>query len=373
MDKIKQLCSLVTALLILASLAIVKHGQWMGHSFITHTADSATTSAAADSTLRTLADGTAVVNTQSIGSSITGFAGKVPLEISFKAGKIIAVKALKNEETKDFFDEAATLLDKWNGKTIDQALSLQVDAVSGATYSSKAIIANMQEGLKYAKANPAIYSGNSTGNESINTLGAASSFDLSAKNIAGLIVVLMAALLPLFIKNRKYHIVQLALNVIVLGFWCGAFISYTLLTGYMAHGINLLAAVIPAIMLITAFVYPIFGKKTYYCTHVCPFGSLQQLAGTCTKHKIKMSTATQHRLDILRQVIWAALMLCIWTGVWSQWVDYEPFSAFIFQSASWIVIALAAVFVILSFIVTRPYCRFVCPVGTLLKISQSSK
>ncbi len=373
MDKIKQLCSLLTVLLILASLAIVKHGQWMEHTIEAAPTDSTANTSTADSTLHTLPNGTAVINTQAIGSSITGFAGKVPLEITIKEGKINQVKALPNEETKDFFDMASTLLNKWNGKTIDQALAMQVDAVSGATYSSKAIIGNMREALLYAKSNPAIYSDSESGNKPSSSTGQTAGFDLSAKNIIGLVVVLMAALLPLFIKNRKYHIFQLILNVIVLGFWCGAFISYTSLISYTAHGINLLAGIITVVMLITAFVYPLFGKKTYYCTHVCPFGSLQQLAGACTKHKAKMSTATLHRLDILRQVIWAALMLCIWTGVWSQWVDYEPFSAFIFQSASWVVIALAGIFFILSFVVARPYCRFVCPVGTLLKISQSSK
>ena len=373
MDKIKQLCSLVTVLLILASLAIVKHGQWMGYTIESAPTDSTANTSTADSTLRTLPDGTAVINTKTIGSSITGFAGKVPLEITFKAGKINQVKALPNEETEDFFDMASTLLNKWNGKTIDQALAMQVDAVTGATFSSKAIIGNMREALLYAKSNPAIYSGSESGNNPSVSTGHTADFDLSAKNIAGLVVVLMAALLPLFVKNRKYHILQLALNVIVLGFWCGAFISYTSLISYTAHSINILAAIITVVMLITAFIYPVFGKKTYYCTHVCPFGSLQQLAATCTKHKIKMGTKTLQRLDMLRQVIWAALMLCIWTGVWSQWVDYEPFSAFIYQSASWVVIALAAIFFLLSFVVARPYCRFVCPVGTLLKISQSSK
>ena len=377
MDKIKQLCSLVTVLLILSSLAIVKTGEWIGHSIeaspTDSTASTATATATADSIIYTMADGTLVVNTQTIGGAITGFAGKVPLEISFKNGKITGVKALKNEETKEFFDMASAILKSWNGKTIDEALTLKVDAVSGATYSSKAIIGNMREGLLYAKSSPSIYSTGNTENNTTSNTNSFSDFELSEKDIAGLAVVLLAALLPLFVKNRKYHIFQLTLNVIVLGFWCGEFISYTSLIGYMAHGINIQVAIIPTIMLITAFVYPIFGKKTYYCTHVCPFGSLQQLAGACNKHKAKIKPTTLHQLDILRQVIWAILMLCIWTGVWSQWTDYEPFSAFIFQSASEVAVTMASVFFLLSFVITRPYCRFVCPMGTLLKISQSSK
>ena len=360
MNKIHQVCSLLVCLLLLSSLAIVKQGEWMGHE-LKHKAEAA--KSVANDTLRTLPDGSTVINTTGLASDISGYGGKVPLEITVKDGKVMNVKALDNAETPDFFEQASDLLTRWNGKTIEEAMQTKVDAVSGATFSSNAIIGNMQRGLQYAQGQQTLASEDN----------AASNFDCSAKNIAGLAVVLMAAILPLFIKNRKYHLCQLVLNVVVLGFWCGAFLSYTSLLGYMAHGINVLAVIIPVIMLITAFVYPLFGKKTYYCTHVCPFGSLQQVAGKCVKYKVKMSQKTIRRLDIFRKVLWALLMLCIWGGVWSEWTDYEPFSAFIFQSASWVVIVLAMVFVLLSFIVTRPYCRFVCPMGTLFKLSQASK
>ena len=86
-----------------------------------------------------------------------------------------------------------------------------------------------------------------------------------------------------------------------------------------------------------------------------------------------MKPATAKRLDKFRQILWAMLMLCLWTGVWFDWIDYEPFSAFVFQSASWVIIAIALAFVALSTVIMRPYCRFVCPTGSLLKYSQSSQ
>jgi len=370
-NKLQQVCSLLVCLLLLSSLAIVKQGEWMGHELKPKVE---TRNVVSNDTLRMLADGSVVINTSALASDISGYAGKVPLEITVKDGKVMAVKALDNAETKDFFDQASALLTRWNGKTIEEAENMKVDAVSGATFSSRAIIGNMQRGLQYAQKHQSLVAGkDADGNNSNVFLSMLKSFDASAKNIVGVVVVLMAAILPLFIKNKKYHLCQLILNVVVLGFWCGAFLSYTSLIGYMAHGIHVIALLVPCIMLITAFIYPLFGKKTYYCTHVCPFGSLQQVADMCVKYKVKMSQKTLRRLDFFRQVLWALLMLCIWGGVWSDWTDYEPFSAFIFQSASWIAIVLASAFVLLSLVVTRPYCRFVCPMGTLLKLSQTSK
>ena len=64
-------------------------------------------------------------------------------------------------------------------------------------------------------------------------------------------------------------------------------------------------------------------------------------------------------------------MLLMLTGVWSEWMNYELFIAFIFKSASWVIILLAIVFVLLSIFVPRPYCRFVCPMGSLFKLSST--
>jgi len=364
---IQRLASLVVCLLIVASLATVKQGELLGHRLKPRVEQR---QAAGNDTLRVLDNGSVVINTTDLASDVMGYGGKVPLEITVKDGTVVAVRAKANAETKEFFEQAATLLDKWKGKRVDDALGMKVDAVSGATFSSRAIIANVQKGLAYAKQK-----GLSAGGDEMaggaSSHSAASGFDLSPKNVAGLLVALMAATLPLFIKNRKYRLCQSLLNVVVLGFWCGSFLSYTSLIGYAAQGMGSLALVVPGILLLVAFVYPLFGKKSYYCTHVCPFGSLQYLASQTVKYKVRMSPKTIRRLDMFRQVLWALLMLCIWSGVWSDWTDYEPFSAFLFTTASWVTLAIALVFLLLSFVVTRPYCRFVCPMGTLLKYGQA--
>lgn len=352
--KLQQLLSLLTCVLLVIAVSIRRDGKVVGHELKQQQADSAKTE-----TMVVLEDGSVRLNTTELGKDITGYGGTVPLEIILEDGRVKSIKALENSETPDFFKEASALLTKWNGRTVEEAQKLKVDAVSGATFSSKAIIGNVQRGLQYAEKNHV--------QDSI-----WAELDFSSKAIAGLIVVLLAAIVPLFVKDRRYRISQQILNVIVLGFWCGSFLNYTSIVSYMSNGMNVLTLIVPVIMLITAFVYPLFGKKSYYCTHVCPFGSLQELAGKCVGYKIKMKPKTTKRLDMFRQLLWAVLMLCLWTGVWFDWIDYEPFSAFVFQSASWVVIVIAVVFVALSTVIVRPYCRFVCPTGSLFKYSQQS-
>ena len=359
----KNVLRLLVCLLIIFSLAIARYGKILGYDLKMDAAADAKAGGTRQAVAwRVLKNGATIVNTTSLGNDIIGYAGQVPLEITIQDGIVQKVQVLDNEETPRFMARAAALLSEWQGKSLDEALALQVDAVSGATYTSQALIGNMQLGLRYAQAKlqaaPSLAAMQGEG---------LSSF-LSLKNILGLLVVLMAAILPLFVKNRIYRFCQLALNVGVLGLWCGNCLSYASLLGYAAHGLQVLTMAVPLVMLFTALVYPLLGKPAYYCAHVCPFGSLQQLAGQCLKFKLRLSPKAVKWLNIFRQALWVVLMLCIWTGVWADWTDYEPFSAFVFQSASWVVTALALVFVVLSLIIPRPYCRFVCPLGTLLKL-----
>jgi len=73
---------------------------------------------------------------------INGFNGPTPLQIALDSkGKIIEVRILDNDETPNFLKRVvnAGFLDSWNGLTVEEALNKEVDAVSGATFSSKGI------------------------------------------------------------------------------------------------------------------------------------------------------------------------------------------------------------------------------------------
>ena len=119
----KQLLSLFICLVIVSSLAIVKHGELLGHSFRSEQKPQV----ANNDTLRILGNGTAVVNTSALASDITGYGGKVPLNIVIKNGVVENIVALKNDETKEFFDNASALFEKWKGRTIDEAMNMKVE------------------------------------------------------------------------------------------------------------------------------------------------------------------------------------------------------------------------------------------------------
>lgn len=193
---------------------------------------------------------------------------------------------------------------------------------------------------------------------------------INPKTICAAIILIIAATVPLFIRNKKYRTLQQLLNVSVLGLWSGTFLSYSSIIGFLANGPQLFTVILEILIIVMAFIYPLFGKRTYYCTNVCPFGSAQALVSKCTKRKIRLGSRLTKCLNNFRRALWGILMISLLTGIGASWINYEPFSAFIFRSASTTAIVIAVLFLVLSLFIPRPYCRFVCPVGTLLRISQ---
>ena len=93
-----------------------------------------------------------VINTETLGKEVMGYAGTTPLEIHVKDGRIEKIVALPNSETPGFFQRVldSPIFTSLTGKTIEEASEVQLDAVSGATWSSKAVIENIRLGLKEA-------------------------------------------------------------------------------------------------------------------------------------------------------------------------------------------------------------------------------
>ena len=388
------LLSLVAVVLMLSAAAIVRDGRIFGFNLrdggsAEHGRHGVQASSAAptanNDTLTVMPDGAIVVNTRLLAKDVQGYGGQVPLRIHIdKGGVVDSIEAEPNAESPDFFNHASSLFGQWQGKTVDEAMAEEVDAVTGATFSSRAIIANVQRGLAYAKRHAELYNASEADffapDAAGSPLGAAGSADglgafasamgWSLGSFVALLVAMLGAIVPLFVNNRRWHYVQLALNVVVLGLWTGTFLSYTLLMRFFSGGINIatfgtIAA--PFVMVWVAMLYPLIGRPGHYCANMCPFGSAQELAGKLTRRKPRLSPRLNRALNVFRNVLWGVLMVLMLTATWTAWMDYELFTAFLYTSASMWVIVLAVLFLILSVWVPRPYCRFVCPTGSLLR------
>ena len=76
------------------------------------------------------------------------------MKVYIKKNKVERIEFLKSMESPKYYGQVKkALLEKWNGKTVKEAKILQVDAVTGATFSSEAVIQNVQMALDYYQKN----------------------------------------------------------------------------------------------------------------------------------------------------------------------------------------------------------------------------
>ena len=108
---------------------------------------------AGDDTM-TKENGVYVINTTELGKNVEGYNGPTPLKIYINNNKVEKIEALKSFETPKYYVKVKKeILEKWNGLTVKEAKAKQVDVVTGATFSSEAVIKNVQLGLDYYQKN----------------------------------------------------------------------------------------------------------------------------------------------------------------------------------------------------------------------------
>ena len=95
-------------------------------------------------------DGMYVINTTEIGKDIEGYQATTPLKVYIKKDKVEKIEFLKSQETPKYYAKVKkALLNTWDGKKVKDAKALKVDAVTGATFSSDAVIENVRLALDY--------------------------------------------------------------------------------------------------------------------------------------------------------------------------------------------------------------------------------
>lgn len=94
-----------------------------------------------------------VIYTGDIASKVIGYNGTTPLNITVKNGVIENIEVLQNEESPAYLKRAKDkVLPQYIGKTVAEAKKLKPDIATGATYTSEALIKNIQMGLDKAKS-----------------------------------------------------------------------------------------------------------------------------------------------------------------------------------------------------------------------------
>lgn len=288
-----------------------------------------------------------------------GMAGPVPVAVFLDRWEIIrGVRMLPNRETPHFLGliQEDKLLDRWNGRYLQDPLRA-VDATAGATHTAQAVVDNVNSTLAALLGKVPV--------EAKRTVRPMTDYLGEFAVLFTLVMALACFLSPE--ATRRMRVPALALTVVVLGFWQGAFLSVALLYRWLIFGATPAIRIGVVVMAILSILLPLLTSRRFYCSYLCPFGAAQELLGKVGINR-PIPKRILHVARWVRRGFLGAIVLLLLTLPYFDLRNVEPFSAFLIGSASVASVVLAVGSLVASLFVQRPWCRLLCPTGELMAI-----
>jgi ferredoxin len=198
----------------------------------------------------------------------------------------------------------------------------------------------------------------------------------------GALLVALAAASYLAIKMRSRRgLWWLALgSLLYFGFWRGGCVCSIGAIQNVALAVADSTYVVPLAVLaffILPLVFTLFFGRTF-CAAVCPLGAIQDLV---IARPVKVPAYLEHALGLLGYVYLGAAVLFAATGSAFIICEYDPFVSFFrlvpFQrpgdtmqaiNGSTNMLLVGAGFLAAGLFIARPYCRWLCPLGAVLRL-----
>jgi len=117
-------------------------------------------------------------------------------------------------------------------------------------------------------------------------------------------------------------------------------------------------------------VYTLFFGRTF-CAGVCPLGAIQDVF---LLRPVSLKKWLQKVLGLIPYIYLGLSILYAATATDFIICRYDPFVGIFRFNATFFMFAIGAAFLLISIIIARPYCRFLCPYGVILNlVSRVSK
>lgn len=288
-----------------------------------------------------------------------GYGGKFRIVVGItNDNKVSGVDMGENHETPGFTEMVRSkgFFSQWTGLPLTDAMQKKVDTVTGATMSTSCIKCMVQKNIS-------------------EYLGAKAEIEKTSRFSYVFyvsILLLIYSLISFFIPGAtaKFRIYHMLLMAVFLGFLGGYALSIETFKNFFITGS---ASTFTIVLFALATVIPLFTGRNFYCSHVCPFGALQELAGKVPLKKQTVPAKVLKVMTLVKKLILLAVFVMLSLKITGDYTRMEPFSAFQFNAAGISALIIAGTMLIFSLFVSKPWCRLFCPTGTIFNIIVEKK
>ena len=283
-----------------------------------------------------------------------GYSGRVPLLIGIDDDLTITkIFILPNNETTDYIEPVydEKFIGKWKGVSLLDAIQLHVDVVSGATHTSKAVVAGVKQTAASVMKSEA-------------TAITETNLWTTIKDVMFLGLIALSLVMVFKKGTAKYRTIYMILVLVVSGLILNNALSAQLLNGWLLHGFTWHVNWQSSVVFILAVAISFVGKYKFYCNYLCPMGALQELTNRFTPFK-KRKLLKQLKGIALKEIYLTLIAGALLLGFTPELSYLEPFMFFSFRIVGLGLIFFGLVVVVLSLFFSKPWCS-VCPTGCLI-------
>lgn len=289
-----------------------------------------------------------------------GYGGPLQLAVAVDlAGEVVGTAVISHKETPSFFArvEGGGFLQQLWGKSYADPFQLDkdLDGVSGATYTARAVAEAAAQGSRFIAAA-----------QLGETVPAAPpppiQFGIPEITVLALFAVGYIAHKPKFKYKKQARWLMLLTGLFVLGFWYNLPLTISKINSFLMGFWPQWQTNLYWYFLLGGIVFVLAAdNKNAYCAWFCPFGAAQECLGAIGGAKgIGLRKYRRLFVWLQRGLAWLAIVLALLfrnPGISS----YEVFGTLFSLTGSTALFALTGIVLVLSLFVKRPWCNFLCP------------